>query len=152
MMPVYPEKLQRLLELFESIPDRELRGDMLIDYAARFRGVPERIARRPYPERNRVPECESEAYVWGEEHRDGTMKLHIAVENPQGVSAKAMSVILDETLSGLPPEQVVQVSSEIVYKIFGREVTMGKGIGLMGLVNMVQAAAKNILASRAAKN
>jgi cysteine desulfuration protein SufE len=64
------------------------------------------------------------------------------VENPQGISAKAMAVILDETLSGAPPEQVAEVSPEIVYQVFGRELSMGKSMGLMSMVGMVSALAK----------
>ncbi len=95
-----------------------------------------------------MPFCESEAFVWDEEQPDGTLKFHFAVENPQGLSAMAMAVILDETLSGAPLEQVASVSSDIVLKIFGKEISMGKGQGLMGMVTAVQHAARRRLALR----
>lgn len=141
----YPAKLQKLLELFSDISDREIRAEMLIDYAKRFREVPERIARRPYPEERRVQYCESEAYIWSEPQADGTLKFYFAVENPQGISAKAMAAILDETVSGAPAEQVAQISGEIAYQIFGRGLTMGKGMGLMSMVGMVQNEAKRFM-------
>ena len=53
-----------------------------------------------------------------------------------------MAVILDDTLSGAPPEQVAEVPTDIVYKVFGRELSMGKSMGLMGMVGMVAALAK----------
>ncbi|MGH7490823.1 MAG: SufE family protein [bacterium] len=134
----YPAKLQKLLELFSEVPDREIRAEMLIDYAKRFREVPARIAQRPFPEERRVKYCESEAYIWSEPQADGTLKFHFAVENPQGISAKAMAAILDETLSGAPVGQVAQISGEIAYQIFGRDLTMGKGMGLMSMVGTVQ--------------
>jgi cysteine desulfuration protein SufE len=137
-MAEYPRKLQELLEDFESIVDRTERVEMLIDFADRFEGVPPRIATRPFPEEHRVPHCESEAYVWAEELPDGTLKYYFAVENPQGLSAKALAVILDETLSGAPLEQVVQVPEDIVYRIFGRELSMGKGLGLTGILGMAK--------------
>jgi cysteine desulfuration protein SufE len=137
-----PAKLQKLLELFSDISDREFRAEMLIDYAKRFREVPERIARRPFPEERRVQYCESEAYIWSEPQADGTLKFYFAVENPQGISAKAMAAILDETVSGAPLDQVAQLSGEIAYQIFGRDLTMGKGMGLMSMVGMVQNEAK----------
>ena len=89
---------------------------MLISVADRFQDVPERIATRPFPEEHKVPACESQAYVWAEPLGDGTLKFHFAVENPQGISAKAMAVILDEALSGEPPEEVARVSGEVVYE------------------------------------
>lgn len=138
MMAEYPEKLRELLEDFAFVTDRSERAELLIELADRFRGVPERVARRPFPEEHRVPHCESEAYVWAEDQPDGTLKFHFAVENPQGISAKAMAVILDEALSGAPPEQVAGVGEDIVFEVFGRDLSMGKGQGLTGMVGMVK--------------
>lgn len=147
-MPDYPERLDEMLQDFSFVTDRNDRAELLIELADRFQKVPERIAVPPYPENHRVQFCESEAYVWTEEQPDDTLKFHFAVENPQGVSAKAMAVILDETLSGAPLEQVAQVSPDIVLQIFGKEISMGKGQGLMGMVRAVQNAAKAHLTAR----
>jgi sulfur transfer protein SufE len=73
---------------------------------------------------------------------DGTLKLYFAVENPSGVSAKALATILDRTLSGLPPSEIATVDSGIVEKIFRQNISMGKGMGLMSMVNAVQALAR----------
>ena len=137
-MADYPEKLKELLEDFAFVTDRSERAELLIELADRFQDVPERVARRPFPEDHRVPRCESEAYVWAEDQPDGTLKFHFAVENPQGISARAIAVILDETLSGEPVEQVARVGEDIVFEIFGRDLSMGKGQGLTGMVGMVK--------------
>ena len=144
-MADYPEALQQLLEDFQWITDRAERSEYLIQLADQFEGVPERIASRPYPEENHVTFCESDAYVFAEDNDDGTVKFHFAVENPQGLSAMAMSVILDQTLSGQPLSQVAQVSDEIVLTVFGKNISMGKGQGLMGIVAMVREFAKRRL-------
>ena len=140
-MSVMPETLQRLLEDFE-FADRSERVEMLIEYADRFETVPERIATRPFGEEHHVQKCESDAYVWAEDLPDGSLKYHFAVENPQGISAKAWAVIMDETLSGQPPEVVAETPCDIVFTVFGKEVSMGKGMGLMGITDMVTAMAK----------
>ncbi len=139
-MPNIPEKLQSLLDVINSL-DRGDRIQMLIDIAQRFRPVPARLATRPYPADHRVPGCESEAYVWAELIPDGTLTFSFAVENPQGISAMALAAILGETLSGAPLDQVRAVPPEMVYDLFGSELSMGKSLGLMGIVNMVRAAA-----------
>lgn len=141
-MADYPEKLSEMIELFEMIPDRSSRIDMLMGIADRFTPVPDSIAQRPYPEEHRVKDCESEVYVWTEEQPDQTLKLHFAVENPQGMSAMATAVILDETLSGLPPEKIAEISADVVYNFFGNELSMGKSMGLMGMINMVKSHAR----------
>ena len=137
---MYPEKLQEVLEDFSLITDRNERSAYLIEIADRFGDVkvsPE-IATAPYDEAHKVPACESDAYVWAIPNDDGTLKYRFDVLNPQGLSAMAMSVILDECCSGAPLEQVAEVPTDIVFKIFGKEISMGKGQGLMGIVAMVQ--------------
>jgi cysteine desulfuration protein SufE len=137
-----PAKLTDTLETLEMVPDRSERIQLLIDIAGRFEEVPPRLARRPFAKEHQVPACESEAYVFTEERPDGTLDFHFAVENPQGISAKAMAVILGDALSGTPPEQVAEVPQDIVYQVFGRELSMGKSMGLMSMVGMVAALAK----------
>ena len=141
-MPEIPEKLANTLDTLDLITDRNERIQLLIDIAERFRDVPPRIAQRPFQEECRVPACESEAYVWGEPRPDGTLDFHFAVENPQGISARAMAVILGDSLSGAPLDQVAAVPQDIVYRVFGRELSMGKSMGLMGMVSMVNSLAK----------
>lgn len=146
----YPQKLNEILETFEKITDRTERADLLIYYGDQFQPVPEEIAEPPYAEEHRIPACESEAYVWARLLPDGTLKFYFAVENPQGLSAKALAHILDETLSGAPLEQVAAVSPEIVFALFGNDLAMGKGEGLIGMVSMVhQLAQEHVKRQRA---
>ncbi|MCB9451094.1 MAG: SufE family protein [Anaerolineaceae bacterium] len=146
-MTVIPPKLADVLADFDLISDRHERADYLIDIADRFKDVkvPPDIASQPYDEARRVPACESEAFVWANEQADGTLKFYFDVLNPQGLSAMAMSVILDETCSGAPLEAVAAVQPDIVFNLFGKEISMGKGQGLMGIVGMVQHEAKKRL-------
>ena len=138
-----PEKLQELLETFDMFPDPADRTNLLLSYADRFREVPKEIATRPFPKDHQVPQCESDAYVWAMKHPDGTLNLYFAVENPSGVSARALAAILDRTLSGLPASDIANVSCDIVERIFRRNISMGKGMGLMAMVQAVQTLAKN---------
>lgn len=147
-MPEIPEKLSNTLDTLSLVSDRSERIQLLIDIAERYREVPPRIAQRPFPEEHRVPACESEAYVWGEPRPDGTLDFHFAVENPQGISARAMAVLLGDSLSGAPPEQVAAVPQDIVYRVFGNELSMGKSMGLMGMVSMITNLARKQAAGR----
>ena len=136
-----PEKLESLVASLEGL-DRAERIQMLIDIAHQFRPVSPQIATRPFPAEHRVPGCESEAYVWAQPDAAGALTYHFAVENPQGISAMALAKILDKSLSGAPLETVASVPGDVIYRIFGRELSMGKSLGLMGMVNMVRAAAQ----------
>ena len=135
--------LQAVLDLFATFDDPADRTALLLDYADRFESVPASVATRPFDTSHLVPQCESEAYVWAMKRPDGTLKLHFAVENPSGVSAKALAAILDRTLSGLPAAEIAEVSSDIVEQIFRQNISMGKGLGLMSMVQAVRALGKS---------
>ncbi len=145
--PVSSSPLEALAEEFKAY-DRTERAEMLIEYADRFIEVPSEIAVRPYPEDHRAPRCESDAFVWAIDQPDGTLKFQFAVENPQGLSAKAWAVIMDETLSGRPLEEIAGVSGELIFQIFGRDLSMGKGQGLLGMLDVVQHEVKRRLNAR----
>lgn len=144
-MPAYPERLQALLDVFAGVTDTHERTQLLIDLARRFKDVPPEVATRPFGAEHLVKHCESEAYAWAVPNADGTLKLHFAVENPSGVSAKALAAILDKALSGLPAAEIAKVDPEIVEKLFRQNISMGKGMGLMSMVLAVQALAKRHL-------
>lgn len=132
-----PSALQEVLADFEMISNSD-RPMYLLDYSDRFDEVPERVAVRPFPEAHHVKECESDAYVFVEPREDGTLNYHFAVENPQGVSARAFSKILQDTLSGQPADSVEAVPDSIVTDLFGQGISMGKGLGLRGILRMVK--------------
>jgi cysteine desulfuration protein SufE len=135
-------KLDDILDTFAMFTDTADRTDLLLSYADQFKEVPPEVARRPFGKEHLVPHCESEAYVWANSQPDGTLKLYFAVENPSGVSAKALAAILDRSLSGLPPEEVATVPPDIVERVFRQNISMGKGLGLMSMVQAVRALAK----------
>lgn len=146
-MANYPEKLQESIEDFSFITTRQERQEYLIQLADQFSDVQvtESVAQQPYDESHRVPECESDAFVWWEDNDDGTLTYYFDVLNPQGLSAMAMSVILGEACNGAPLEQVATLEGSIVFEFFGKNISMGKGQGLMGIVGMVAAAARQRL-------
>ena len=141
-----PQKLDELLATFDMFPDPADRSGLLLSYSNQFRDVPPEVATRPFDKSHQVPHCESDAYVWAVKRPDGTLQLYFAVENPSGVSARALASILDRTLSGLPASDIAQVSPDIVERIFRQNISMGKGMGLMSMVGAVQ-----VLAKRAAE-
>lgn len=138
----YPAKLSKLLRRITASGTRAERIQTLIDVSRQYRGVPQRIATRPYTKDHEVPGCESRVYMYTEDRDDGTLDFHFAVENPHGISAKALAVILVDALSGAPLDQVAAVSSDLVYDLFGKELSMGKSMGLQGMVQVVARAAQ----------
>ena len=69
-------------------------------------------------------------------------------EEQQQSRAIARGAILDETLTGCSAEQIAGVSSDIVERIFRQNISMGKGMGLMAMVQVVQAMAAQLAGAR----
>ncbi len=134
-----PPKLQEHLDNLALFPDRADRIEALIGLADEYQARAK--AEVPRDAQHRVPACESEVYMSAVPFQEG-LRFQFAVDNPQGMSAMAMARILDDSLSGIPVDQVLAVPDDLVYTIFGRELSMGKSAGLMGMVQMVRAEAK----------
>ena len=139
----YPVALREVLETFRDNPND--RNAMLIDYSDLFTGVPGHIATKPYPESHQVPHCESESYVFVEPlpGDDNPLRFHFAVENPFGVSARALSAVLATTINDLPARAIAEMPiDDLVPTLFTKNISMGKGQGLLGIASMVKAFAK----------
>jgi cysteine desulfuration protein SufE len=147
MADAQPGKLPELLDTMAAFSDPSERAAILLSFAEQFREPPPEVAVRPYPKSRLVPHCESEAYVWAVPQSDGALKLYFAVENPSGVSARALAAILVRTLSGLPPGEIAKVSPDIVEQIFRQNISMGKGLVLMSMVLAVRTLAQRAQAA-----
>lgn len=132
------QRADSLLEDLRAIDDRELRFELLIEYAERFKEVPTYIASRPFDPVNKVPACESDAYAFVVKNNQGLIQCHFAVENPQGISAKALATILGDLVNGSRPEELQLLDEQMVHEIFGKTISMGKGQGLMGMIRLVK--------------
>ena len=136
---VIPKPLQEILDDLALFPDRAERIQALISLGEEFKNPSEaEVSRTP---ESRVPGCESEAFLAVFPRPDGTLDFRFAVDNPQGISAMALAVILDRGLSGAALAQVAEVPEDLVYTIFGRELSMGKSLGLTGMMRMLKAEA-----------
>jgi sulfur transfer protein SufE len=49
----------------------------------------------------------------------------------------ALCSILDEGLEGATIDDILNLDTEIVYRIFGHNLSMGKNLGLIGIIQMI---------------
>ena len=140
-----PENLSQFIEDLRLVEERTERLQVLVSIAKKFKDcIPER-AERPFSELAKIPGCESETYAWAIPQSDGTLRFCFAVENPQGISAMLLAYLLDNYLSSLPLDQILSISSDVIYDIFGHELSMGKELGLRMMVERVKWLAKEAL-------
>lgn len=131
-------KLSSLTNELSMIDDRELRADLLIEFAEKYKVASPDVAKTPYPPENKVPACESDAYVWVTKEDSGALYPHFVVQNPQGISAKALAAVITEALAGTTKDAYKELDDSLVDKVFGRTISMGKGQGLMGMIRLVK--------------
>lgn len=138
-----PAKLSEFLENFDLVSDRTERIDLLIELAKEFEPINPSETELPYPEDHRVPGCESEAFTWTFQNPDGRLRVEFAIQNPQGMSAKALAQILRTTLIGSSPQEIQAISEDIVFRIFGKDISMGKSMGLTNMIGQIKAQARS---------
>lgn len=132
-------RLRELLEELDLFRERQDRIEYLLALAGEYvRPGPDEVPRNSS---HRVSACESEVYVASLPVGHGR-RFRIAVDNPQGVSAMALAVMLEQGLSGRPPSEVEQTPDDLALTVFGRELSMGKSAGLREMVRMVKLEAR----------
>jgi len=138
-----PGPIVEFLDLLEMMPDRADRIETLISLADSYKRVSEEEAPKPYPENHRVPGCESEVFAWAFKEGNG-VRFEFAVDNPQGISAMAWGALLKSGLDGLSPKDIQEVPEDLVYKVFGNELSMGKSMGLMNMLRLCKTYAAHL--------
>lgn len=120
-------------------PERSQRIEALIGLAEQYDAAS--VADLPRTEDRRVPGCESEVFLEAEPRGSG-LAARFAVDNPQGISAMALAKILETGVEGATRAEIAAIDESIVFDIFGRELSMGKSLGLTGMVRMLRDAAR----------
>ena len=140
MTGTLPANLQAVLDDLEFLTDRRERIDYLISLGESYSNFPPEEV--PRTDNARVAGCESEVYFAAAPLPEGGLRYRYAVDNAQGISAMAMAKILDDGLSGVSPQEVEGVPEDLAMAIFGRELSMGKGLGLGQMIRMAKDAAR----------
>ena len=101
-----PASLLQVIQRFKRQPDQKRRYELLIWFAKRLQEFP---ANDKVPE-NKVPGCVSQVYVTAT-LEDGKVKFQ---GDSDSQLTKGLVALLVEGLSGLTPEQVLQVSPDFI--------------------------------------
>jgi cysteine desulfuration protein SufE len=130
-----PAKLQEYLDDLAIFTDRQDHIEYLIALADDYKHPDATSFVRK--DEKKVPGCESEVFIEAAPNGN-SIDYRFAVDNPQGISAMAMAAILQSSLSGAPKTEIAAVDEDIVFKIFGNELSMGKNLGLTNMVRIVK--------------
>ena len=73
---------------------------------------------------------------------EGVNTIYFGGGTPSRLDPRGLATILERSLSGLPADQIARIDSSIVERIFRQNISMGKGMGLMSMVEAVRALAR----------
>jgi len=136
----------RLLESFRSIDDPAERLMMLIEFASCYVEPSPAVAPRPFPAERRLSQCQGDIYFWALRRPDGRLGFSFAVESDEGISTRAFAVILQRSLSGGDPAEIVRIGPDALETIFGDELPAAKRTTLLAMLDAVHSSALEMLA------
>ena len=101
------------------------------------------VATRPFDKSCLVPHCESEAYVWADPADGRHAEAPLRGREPRGHFGEgAGGDSRQDRCRGCRPPRSPPSRPTIVEQIFRQNISMGKGMGLMSMVQAVQALAR----------
>lgn len=108
------EKIVELIDEFADLDPRE-RLELLADYAANFPELPSHLRDSADFDKHRIPECQTPVFLFVE-NQAGRIQLYAHVA-PEAPTVMGFVGILIETFSGMTPEEVMQVPTNLVQKL-----------------------------------
>jgi cysteine desulfuration protein SufE len=128
--------LTQTFSRFQSA-DRNTRLELLLDYARRLPPLPERYHAARDQGINRVPECQSEVFLWVEVN-DGTVQLHAEAPR-EAPTVRGFVSLLAKAMNGATPEEVATMPNDLLEKLgLSDALGMMRMQGLTAIVGRVK--------------
>jgi len=119
------ERVEALVAEFADLEPRE-RLELLLEYADNLPPLPEHLEAERQAGRHRVHECQTPVFLWAELVGEG-VRVHAWVA-PEAPTVKGFVAILCELLSGLAPQSVSEIDSNLVQRL-----GLAEALGMMRL-------------------
>ncbi len=115
--------LEKSLGRFQSL-NREMRLQLLIQYARKFPELPPELAEARDAGMNRIQECQTPLFLWVAV-KDGQVTLHADVP-PDAPTVRGFMGFLMEVLNGASPEEVAELPDDLLDRM-----GIGEVLGIM---------------------
>jgi cysteine desulfuration protein SufE len=135
-------RLERTLERFRTL-DREMRLQLLLQYAKRFPPLPEELREARDAGLNRVAECQTPLFLWVSV-RDGIVTLHADAPREAPTVRGFMGFLMD-AVDGAAVEEVASIPLDLLERM-----GLGEVLGIMrtqGLGSVLQRIRRDVARS-----
>jgi len=131
-------KLEEIAATFRSV-DPELRVQLLLDYAKRLPGLPDRLRARRDAGLDRVHECTTPLFLFVEPGaEEGTLRLHIDVAE-EAPTVRGIASILVHALDGAPPADFAALPDDLIRRLgLDDLIRMTRRVGIAALVALLR--------------
>jgi cysteine desulfuration protein SufE len=119
---MYPGKLGKTIELFESLPEEE-RRETLVSYAdSAKRQEPRQAENFDLVDVRKDEECTDTVGVYLHVDEQGKAHIRMTLGPEVQTLTRAMAAILCKGLDGLTPQEILDLPSDFVTRIVGSEL------------------------------
>jgi cysteine desulfuration protein SufE len=118
----YPAKLNKIINLFESLPEDE-RRETLVSYADNAKKQEPRIGEKfELADVRKDEECTDTVGVYLHVDENGRAHIRMTLGPDVQTLTRAMTAILCKSLEGCTPQEIVDLPSDFVTRIVGSEL------------------------------
>ena len=119
---MYPPKLNKIVNLFESLPEDE-RRETLVSYADNAKNQEPRESEKfDLVDVRKDEECTDTVGVYLQVDNDGKAHIRMTLGPEVQTLTRAMTVILCKGLDGCTPQEILDLPSDFVKRIVGAEL------------------------------
>ncbi len=128
--------LDQIIQRFQGI-DRNLRLEMLLDFAQRLPVLPERFNDAKEHGLNRVTECQTPVFLWTEVN-DGAVQIYADVPR-EAPTVRGFVALLIKGLGGASPAQVAAAPNDLLERLqLSETLGMTRMQGLSAIVQRIK--------------
>ena len=119
---MYPDKLNKIIHLFETLPEDE-RRETLVSYADNAkRQEPREGEAFDLTDVRKDEECADTVGVYLQVDKEGRAHLRMTLGPEVQTLTRAMTAILCKSLDGCTPSEILELPSDFVTRIVGSEL------------------------------
>jgi len=119
---MYPQKLNKIIDLFEALPEDE-RRETLVSYAENAKKQEPRLGEKfDLEDVRKDEECMDTVGVYLHVDENGKAHIRMTLGPEVQTLTRAMTAILCKSLEGCTPQQILDLPSDFVTRIVGAEL------------------------------
>jgi cysteine desulfuration protein SufE len=119
---MYPQKLNKIIDLFEALPEDE-RRETLVSYAENAKKQEPRLGEKfDLEDVRKDEECMDTVGVYLHVDKNGKAHIRMTLGPEVQTLTRAMTAILCKSLEGCTPQEILDLPSDFVTRIVGAEL------------------------------